>query len=276
MRNIFILLWKYQFSIVFLLLEGVCVFLIVQNNNYHNASFVHSANTFTARILESVNEVREYVNLKEVNERLADENAHLLEKLPESFYIGSNDTTYVVDSVYHQQYSYIKAKVVNNTTNRRNNYLTLNRGSIHGIRPETGVITGSGVVGIVKDVSEHYCTVISLLHKESRISASIKRSGFYGSLIWDGSNPGQADLLEIPKNAEYRIGDTIVTTSFSSLFPEGLVIGTVYKGSIKPGDNFHDIRVKLSTNFSNVSWVYIVTNMHKEERKKLEGGLNDQ
>lgn len=276
MRNLFILLWKYQFSILFLLLEVLCVYFIIQNNNYHNAAFAHSANSFTARILETVNEVSEYVNLRDINKGLAEENAMLLERLPESYYIGNIDSTYVNDTVYNQQYTFVKAKVVNNTTNRRNNYLTLNRGTLHGITPETGVITGSGVVGIVKDVSEHYCTVISLLHKETRISASIKRSGFYGSLIWDGSDPSMADLLEIPKNAEYKIGDTIVTTSFSSLFPEGLMIGTVYKGSIKPGDNFHDIRVKLSTNFSNVSWVYIVNNLHKEERKKLEGGILDQ
>ena len=176
----------------------------------------------------------------------------------------------VNDSINFQQYKYITAKVINNSINHRNNYLTLNRGSLQGVKPEMGVITSKGIVGIVKQVSEHYCTVMSFLHKDTRISGMIKRNKFFGSLVWDGVDPAIATLNEIDKTVPVQKGDTIITTAYSAIFPAGIMLGTVVEAKLNPGSNFHQIRVRLSTRFDNLSYVNIVDNLMKNEQRELE------
>jgi rod shape-determining protein MreC len=162
------------------------------------------------------------------------------------------------------------AKVVNNSTNRRSNYLTLDRGSLQGVKPEMGVISPDGIVGIVKDVSEHYCSVISFLHKDSRISARVKKNGFIGSMVWEGYDARTGSLKDIAKHVKLAVGDTIVTSSFSAIFPEGVMIGKIGKLNSNTGVNFQEIDVRLSTPFSSLSHVYIVDNVMKEEQQQLE------
>ncbi len=220
--------------------------------------------------MEGVNYVKEYINLKENNANLARENANLKTLMPESFYEVSALTQVVKDSLRKQQYSYINARVVNNSVNRRNNYLTLDRGSIHGITKDMGVISSTGVVGIIKDVSPHYCTVMSVLHKNTRISTRFKNSNYFGSLVWEGENSRQATLTDIAKHVKFSEGDTLVSTMFSSIFPEGIMIGTVENSDIRKGENFYRINVALSTNFSNLSHVYVVVNLLKDEQLRLE------
>ena len=275
MRNLFLLIWKYYFFILFVLFEVACAYLLIKNNSYHRSGFINSSNKVAAEMLSTVSSAREYINLKTENEHLARENAEIMSMLPESYYSLDADTGIVQDSAFRQHYVYFTAKVINNSVNRRNNYLTLDKGSIHGIEPEMGVISSTGLVGIVKDVSEHFCTVKSILHKQSSISAKLKNSGFFGALVWDGRNPSEATLLDIPKNAVVSKGDTIVTTGYSTIFPEGLTIGTVIDHEIKPGDNFHIITVSLSTNFFTLSHVFIIENLLQEERQNLEAALND-
>ena len=192
MRNLFILLWKYNFFILFLLMEVFCSYLIVQNNNFHRASFINSTNRVAADIQLVVSEVTDYISLRTTNDALSRENAGLRTIIPDVFYIDSVLEKTVYDSVFKQQYIFMPAKVINNSTNRRNNYLTLNKGSRQGVKPEMGVIAGHGVVGIVKDVSEHFCSVISILHKDSRISTKFKKSNYIGSLVWDGYHASAA------------------------------------------------------------------------------------
>lgn len=270
MRNLFILLWKYNFFILFLLMEVFCSYLIVQNNNFHRASFINSTNRVAADIQSVVSEITDYISLRTTNDALSRENAGLRTIIPDVFYIDSVMEKRVNDSVFKQQYIFMPAKVINNSTNRRNNYLTLNKGSRQGVKPEMGVIAGHGVVGIVKDVSEHFCSVISILHKDSRISTKLKKSNYIGSLVWDGYHAGYAKLKDIPKHVKFLKGDTLVTSSFSAIFPEGVLVGVIDQFEPKAGDNFYSIDVKLSTDFDNLSYVYIVTNLLKEEQLKLE------
>lgn len=220
--------------------------------------------------MEGVSYVTDYMNLKTTNHDLAYENAQLMNSLPGGLYDKAVQAIVVKDTLLIQQYSYIPAKVINNSTTRRNNYLTLNRGTTHGIQREMGVITGSGVVGIVKDVSEHYCTVMSLLHKNTRISAKFKHNNYFGSLVWDGTDAGVADLKDIARHVQLKKDDTIVTTNYSALFPENILVGTVLSFESKAGDNFYNIKVKLSANFSNITYVYIVNNILKKEQLELE------
>lgn len=270
MRSLFLLLWRNNFTLLFILLWSLCFFLIFSNNNFQQIAFINSTNRAVASVLEVVNYFKEYINLKENNANLARENANLKSVLPESFYNNQALRVAVTDTVYSQQYSYLTARVVNNSVNRRNNFLTLDKGSMHGVEKDMGVISSSGVVGIVKDVSVHYSTVMSILHKNTKISSRFKNNNYFGSLVWEGENSRIGTLLEIAKHVKFSKGDTIVSTVYSSVFPEGIMVGTVEDWEIKPGDNFYKIRIRLSTNFYNLSHVYIVNNLHKKEQTDLE------
>lgn len=275
MRNLFLFLWKYNFFISFLLLEVFCGYLIVQNNNFQRASFINSTNQVAAKINSGVSSVTEYINLGITNDALSRENAAFKSLMPDVFYVDSAIRRVQGDTILKQQYTFMTAKVVNNTTNRRSNYLTLNRGSLQGVKPEMGVICPDGVVGIVKDVSEHYCSVISFLHKDSRISARLKRTSFIGSMVWDGFDETHGKLNDIEKHVKVLKGDTVITTSFSSIFPEGIMIGLVDHVDPSSSNSFQDIKVKLSTQFGSLSYVYIVSNLFKEEQEALEGPLQN-
>ncbi len=270
MRSLFLLLWRNNFTLLFLLLWTLSFLLVIRNNNFQQVSVFNSTNKVVASVLEGVNYVKEYINLKENNASLARENSNLKSLLPGTWYENRALRTMVNDTLKSQQYTYITARVVNNSINRRSNYLTLDKGSLQGIEKDMGVISSAGVVGIVKDVSKHYCTVMSVLHKNTRISTRFKSNNYFGSLEWDGADSREATLLEIAKHVKFKVGDTLVTTVYSAIFPEGVMVGVVKDSELKPGDNFYKITVRLSTNFSNLSHVYIVDNLLKQEQKTLE------
>lgn len=276
MRLLFLLLWRNNFTIVFLLLQAASFYLLIENNKYQNASVLNATNVVVTKTTEGVNYVREYIHLRENNRFLAEENARLRNQLKDATYSSDSTHTQVNDTLALQQYTFITAKVINNSINRRNNYLTLDKGKLQGIKPEMGVITSNGLAGIVKQVSDHYCTVMSILHKDTRISAKIKSNNFFGSLVWNGEDPRYASLNEIDKTVPVKVGDTIVTTSYSSIFPANIMVGVVSSKELKKGSNFHDIRVRLSTRFDNLTYVYVVDNLMKNEQRALEEQSNTQ
>ena len=165
--------------------------------------------------------------------------------------------------------------MVNNSVNRYNNYLTLNRGNKHGITSNSGVINGSGIVGIVQKTSTNYAAVMSILHRSTKISAKLKKGDYFGSLTWKGENAQEMNLEAIPKHAEVEIGDTITTSGFSSMFPKGLMIGIVESADLVNGSNFYDIKIKLSCDMNNISHVFIVTNLMREEQETLEAATEN-
>ncbi|OQB61707.1 MAG: Cell shape-determining protein MreC precursor [Bacteroidetes bacterium ADurb.Bin141] len=276
MRNLFLFLSRNYFFILFLLTEAVCFYLIAQNNTYHNAGMLNSANQVVASIYDGVSKVTDYLNLAENNKRLAEENAQLRAMIPASHFDTTVVKSTVSDTLHNQQYSYIEARVINNSTNRRNNYLTLNRGADAGIAPEMGVITGHGIIGIVKEVSAHYSTVISFLNTQSKVSVRFKKNNYNGSMIWDSDNgPTEATVIDIPRHVPFKKGDTLVTTAYSAYYPEGIMVGTVKEFYLDPGSNSYQIILNLSVGFNDVSYVYVVNNLLKAERKKLEDNLKD-
>jgi rod shape-determining protein MreC len=270
MRNLFLFLWKYNFFLLFLFMESVCVYLIVRNNNFQRASVLNSAGAVSARVQTVISSITQYINLKNENDALARENSALRTLIPDAFYLDSVRRSLVTDSLYRQQYEFLPARVIANSVNRRSNYLTLDKGSRHGIRPEMGVICSDGVVGIVKDVSENFCSVMSVLHKDMRLSSRIRKNGYVGSLVWDGFDPWSGNLKEIARHVNIQPGDTVVTSAYSAIFPEGILIGRIASAEKKPSDNFYSIRVRLSTPFASLSHVYIVSNLMKEEQRQLE------
>lgn len=270
MRNLLLFIWRHYFFFVFLLLETLCIYLLVQNNYHQRASFINSSNNLSANVLKSSKNVKDYFYLKDVNENLAKENAELRSRLLESYLIIYNDLHTVKDTVLKQRYTFTSAKVVNNSTNRRNNYLTLDKGSNSGITKDMAVITNTGIVGQIKDVSENFCTVMSMLHSKTSVSAKIKKDGSYGPLTWDGSDFQYATLSDIPTHVRLGKGDTIVTSAYSLTFPENIKIGTVESFERKSGSYFYTVKVKLLTDFKKLSQVYIVNNIMKEEQQELE------
>jgi len=173
------------------------------------------------------------------------------------------------DTLHQQHYFYTSAKVINQTVNKQHNFLTLNKGSNVGIRPEMGVISADGVIGIVVNVSKKFSTVISLLNLDFRVSAKLAKNNYFGSLHWDGKDYRKVKLDEIPYHIDVNRGDTVITSGYSSIFPEGIVIGTVSNSEVK-GGNFYEIEVDLSVDFKSLAFVDVISNLHREEQKVLE------
>ena len=269
MRNFLLLIRRYNFFIVFLLLEVVSGILLVRNSTYQRAAIVGTSNDVIGQMYAAYSNVTDYLILGETNRILAAENARLRRADSASFYDPKFEIMKVNDSTGLQQYEYISARVINNSVTRVNNYITLDKGSMQGIRPEMAVMGSNGVVGIVKDVSEHFSTVISLLHSSTKISSKIKKNDYFGSTVWDGDSPQFARLLDIPSHAQVTVGDTIVTSSYSGIFPRDIFVGTVSELGTT-GESFKEIKLRLSTDFQKLSYVYVVRNLMKTERDTLE------
>ncbi len=273
MRNLIFFISKYYVFFLFFALEIFSFVIIYRFNNYQKASFVNYTTGVTSSFYSTISNTKQYFNLRRINDSLQLENARLHSQLITSYYENKFTPKLVNDTIYKQQYEYIPAIVVNNSVTKRNNYLTLNRGSDHGIVPEMGVISENGIVGIVMNVSEHYCTVLSLLNNNCKISAKIKKNGAFGSLVWDGSDPRFARLLDVNKHVPISGNDEIITSNFSTIFPEGIPIGKIYSHSLDAGDNFHTIKVELNTDFGTITSVYIIRNLIKDEQKNLENSI---
>ena len=272
MRNLYLFLVKNYAFILFLVLEIIAVSFLIRNNQYQRATVLNSADNFTGRLYERKNNIADYFNLDETNEKLMAENAALRKRLKEAYYSMQIDSGQVFDSVYAQRYDYIEAKVINNSFIRRSNYITLDRGSDFGIRRNMGVIGPDGVVGIIRNVGERFSSARSLLHKDIKISALVKRNGVIGSLIWQGYDPRFAMLNDIPAHIDIQLGDAVITSGYSSIFPKGVPIGKVKDVEKNKGDNFQKIEIELATQFESLEFVYVVRDFMKNEVLKVEGG----
>jgi len=270
MRNLFTFLWKYKLFFLFLLLEISSLTLFIEHSYYQKVSFINSSNIISGFIYQTNNDITEYFSLKSTNRKLAEENAHLLSILP-SNYLKINNTLFTKnDTTYKLQYQYVIAKIINNSTNKRNNYLTLNIGRNQGITKDMGVISSKGIVGIVKDVSDNFSSVISVLHKDAKISAKIKKYGNVGSILWNGFNYRRGSLIDIPTHVPILRGDTIITSGFSTVFPEGIMIGKIIDHRIESGNSFYTITIEFAEDFNNLSYVYVIKNFFKNEQNELE------
>ena len=277
MRNLIFLFIKYGGFIVFFFLEVLCMFLVVRYNPDQNKIFLSSSNLVSGYLYTKVDDVAKFITLSSVADSLAEENALLLAQMKNARFVETvlRDTSRQEESL--QQFSFLAASVKNNSINRLNNTLTINRGSYHGVSPRMGVLSpGGGVIGIVLSTSNRFSTVLSILHKESKISAKVKRNGFYGSLVWEGSNPNRVQLEAIPKHADLVIGDSIVTSGYSAVFPEDILIGKIDTFWLEKGSNFYTIELSLANDLSKVKYVYVVDNLFKEEQLGLEEEVSDE
>ena len=270
MRNLILFLTKNYYFILFLSLESFSVFLVVQNNHFQRSHFLNSSNAISGSMYETYSGITDYFGLKETNRKLADENVMLRNQLRQSYTYQTNTAVTVKDSMQKQQYVYLSAKVVNNSTNRRKNYLTLNAGTNQGVKTEMGVISSDGIVGIIRDVSGNFCSVMSVLHENTRIPVNIKKFGENSILTWSGEDEWHARMERIPSHLQLAKGDTIVTSSYSSIFPSGVMVGTIESFEKIAGNTFYNVTIKLSTDFNRLSYVKIVNNLMKNEQTALE------
>lgn len=270
MRNLIVFLTRNYYIILFLFLETISIFFLIQNNHFQRAHFLNSSNAISGSIYETYSDITDYFGLKKVNKKLAEENVLLRNQLRRSFTYETTASFKVNDPLHKQQYVYLVAKVVNNSTNRKKNYLTLNAGSKQGVKTEMAVICSDGIVGIVRDVSDNFCSVMSVLHDNTRIPVNIKKFGENAILTWNGNDEWHASMERIPSHLQLSKGDTVVTSSYSSIFPEGIKVGTIENFEKIAGNTFYNVTIKLSTDFSRLSYVNVVNNLMKDEQTTLE------
>nr|WP_294773670.1 rod shape-determining protein MreC [uncultured Flavobacterium sp.] len=268
MQQIFNFILKNSNRLLFLLLLVISLSLTIQSHSYHKSKMISSANFFTGGIYEKINNIDEYFNLRSQNEELAQENARL-----KSLLFNQKDTTKLpqIDSIKGvKKTDIIVSKVIRNSYSVHENYLTINNGSASGIKPNMGVINSAGIVGIIENTSKNYATIISILNVKSQINAKIKKSNHFGSLVWNGKSTGFVQLIDVPRLAGVRKGDTIVTGGQSIIFPENIGIGTIEKVYIDDVTNYYTLDIKLFNDMTNLGHVYIIKNKDAEEISNLE------
>lgn len=260
---------------LYLLISAV---LLLSGNPYQHHVYLTSANAVASGVYKTTNGVTSYFSLREINEDLQRRNSDLeleiyrLKDLIREQNHRIYADTMTVDSAL-SRYHFIIAHVINNSINHSHNYITIEKGRLDGIEPEMGVMDQNGIVGIVNVVGDHTARLISVLNPYLRLSCKVKGESQVGSLVWDGKNPGEAILEELPKHAKFIKGDTIVTSGYSSVFPEGVHVGTILSGTRDREDNFYTLRVKLFTDFSTLSTVRVIRDKMKDELVTVEKEL---
>ena len=268
MQNLFAFFYRYAFIFLFLILEFISIRMVIGRNANQREIFLNSSSIISGRLYDRIDRVKKYFGLRGVNEALAAENASLRAELANNHEEHQYRIDSVRDTAFHQRFQLIPAQVVNNSVEQRNNMMTINQGSLHGIQKYSTVIESAGVVGFVTEVGSRYATVMSILNRNSRVSVRVRRTHYIGNLVWNGTSPVYMQVEAIPKHGDVRIGDTIETSGLSH-FPEGHLVGLVTKAQVEPGENFFNIETRLFNDLARTSQVYIVNDLHKMEIDSL-------
>ncbi len=260
-------LYYYRAFLTFLSLEFFCAWLWIGNSRYQNTRFFNSANRVVAAILGFSELTREYFGLIEVNRELAEENA-TLRTLVEQLTLREEGILVATDTLV--RFEFVSARVINNTVSQFKNHLTINRGTDMGLAPGMAVVSGAGAVGKVKSVSEHFAVVTSLLNTDEQVSSVLKRTGNFGTAQWDGVDPRTVNLLYIPRHVQPQRGDSVVTSGYNAVFPEGVLVGLVSEVELKEEAQFYVIRVELAQDFRRLAWVQVIRSQLRPELDSLE------
>ena len=271
MNQLFLLLYKYRASIVFVFLELICIWIIVRQNIFLGTSFFNSSNYATAKVLTWSNSLKDYFALEEVNDSLSKENAYLRKKIR-----TYQQSLYRLENRMHKdhdiigQYEFINAKIVNNSIYNVHNYITINIGKKQKVEMGFGVVSQHGVVGKIATVSDNYAVISSLLNADVMISSKIKRTGHLGTTNWNGRDIQTANLLYIPRHVTPVVGDTVISSGYNAVFPEGIVIGTIHNIDLADEVKFYEIEIVLANDYSKLSYVYVIKNNLKKELQATE------
>jgi rod shape-determining protein MreC len=278
-QKLFSFLIKNAYLFVFLLLETVSLILIATYNDYPRSVVFSSGNAMVARMYENTDAMTTYFTLRKDNDKLAQENAKLqrevllYQSILEKQELMRKDR--LLDSILpDQNYRFIPAMVIDNNTNKLHNFFTLNKGKLDGVDIDMGVLTPQGVAGIVCAVSDRFAVAISLLNPQIKVSCLVQKSEYVGSLVWDGRNPHIAKLEDISAHLQVEDGDTIVTSGFSSIFPRNIPVGVIERHKMDRTNSYHEIDVRLFTNFKTISHVKVLDFAHRAEYQSLQDSIN--
>ncbi|MCW3118783.1 MAG: mreC [Chitinophagaceae bacterium] len=276
MRNVFLFIRRYFTFLFFLVLQGVALWFLFNYNNFHRAVGLGIANEITGWTNTKYGNVDQYFHLKEENARVHRMNDSLLNLLRSNYNVPDTSFRQVIDTTEYdtlpgfRRYLYRVARVVNNSINSDRNYIQINRGANQGIKDNMSVISSDGnAVGVVVNVSPNFSQVMSLLHVQNTVNASLRRSGEFGKIEWDGKDPRYLTLRNLPKSIEVKKGDTVLTSIYSYNFPPGYMIGTVVDVIADNSTTFYVLKIKTSANFYNLQEVFVVENLQREEQIKL-------
>lgn len=265
--------------------EIVAFVLIYRNNTYQRNMIVSSSNAITGKIMAVSSSVFSYFDLQNVNQELIEQNGRLemeVIRLQEQLSNSSAGKTsfsqvFLKDTILSDSlikrtytYKYIPASVVNSSVNLIHNYITINKGLDDGIRPDMGVVSPRGIVGIVTTVDDRFAVIMSLLNVKSRVSCKIQNTHFSGSLTWKGGDVKYAYLEQIAAHAPFQVGDTIVTSGYSDVFPPGVIVGVIESFNKQNDDNFYSLKVRFATDFQSVNALWVIDNQQQEKLKQIE------
>lgn len=280
MRKLIAFLVKYSIVILFIGLELLSFGLIVNNNGYQKSIFFSSGNTVLASLYEISNSVVEYFYLRQSNNSLANENTQLKNQIVDLKNQLQSITPLIPDSSKavrvdpENEIAYIYAKVIHNSTNKMQNYITLNKGIHDGIRVDMGVVNEEGVVGIISQVTEKFSVVIPVLNPKLQINSKFKKNNYSGPIVWEGKDYRFAKLNDIARHVKFSLGDSLITSGYTYSFPEGILVGTVDDFLINESDAYYNIKIKLAVNFRTLSHVKIINYLNYEEQSNLEQSVS--
>lgn len=268
MQNLILLFSKYSSVFLFLIFEVICLYFIVEFNQRQHSIFINSSSYISSSVLDRYDKITSYFYLQAINDKLQNENAQLLENsLKQSF--PRVDQSKAMGSDTLLKFEVIPAEIINKTVTNRNNSITINKGEQQGVEKGMGVISANGIVGIVRNTSRNFSHIISLLNTQVQVSAKLKRSNILGELKWSGMDPAIVSLEAVPKHADLFPGDTVVTSGYSTIFPEDFMIGIVESYELER-NGFYNVEVKLNNDFYSLNKVYVVKNLYKSELDSLQ------
>ena len=280
MRNLLDFLARHNHWFLFVLLEVVSFVLLFKYNSYQGSVWFSSANAVAGKVYDASSAVDQYFSLVDVNRKLTERNVYLereLARLTDTATVAAKDSTYMqrMQAGVLRKYKSVPARVVSNSLDKLNNFITIDKGTADGVGKDMGVACGLGVVGIVYLTAEHYSVVIPVLNSKSNISCSIRGRGYFGYLHWYGDRPDEAYLDDVPRHARFRIGDIVVTSGYSSVFPPGMLVGKIMRVYNSANGVSYRLRVKLSTDFGNLRDVCVINDSEMMEQMKLLEAAND-
>lgn len=275
MRNVLLFLKRYSVLFFFLVIQVLCLYKLFSLNRFHGAVFNMVSNNWAGRINTRVNALEEFFTLSTQNELLRNQNAALLSALPSGSLLPGTSVRFVTDTLLQdstqtvRQYQYLSARVISNAVFLQQNYLMLHRGSAQGVEANMAVISPEGIVGTVVTVTENMATVMSLLHRQSKLIATLKKGSGLGEVSWDGKDPRYVQLIKIPKTIPIQKGDTVVTSPYSDKFPPGYTVGYVETIEEDKETNTYNLKIRTAANFYTIQHAYVVKNLLQQEMDEL-------
>ncbi len=270
MRNLIRFLVRYYAFLLFLLLEGASLWLISQHRTYHHVRITNSTGRLVGGVNTAYFDLISYFSLQRVNDSLQQEIALLRSGvLPPAVDVQLVQRDTITDTIYNTRYTYLPVKVLHSPIHRADNYILIDKGTDDGVTDGMGLVGSSGIAGKVVHASPHYATVMSVLHRDFRTAVMLSRNGVRGTLRWTPYQPREAAMEYVVEPADLKVGDTVVTAAASTFYPAGIPVGIIQAFSTKPGENFYQISVMLSTQFNNLQYGYVVVDMYKAEKDTL-------